>query len=158
MSTDADGSRETRAGAHAAAPRADADHGARDTLADGDRGVGLLALTLVFLVFATVGALGTFVWQRRASLVDAYLAANEQRYLVMAGEVGPVTYLVEHEDYAALERFAAAREDVLGVEIYRWPHVAAMAFVDKDAPSIAATATLPGVRTLTRRHVPMICH
>lgn len=84
--------------------------------------------------------------------------ANEAKYLVMSGQAGPVTYLVEHDELAALEALARADDSILGAEQYALPSSVAVAFVDADAPGIAAVAALPGTGTMRRRRVPMICH
>lgn len=117
-----------------------------------------IAYSLFFLLMMMVGAAGAFGWSNRDLLVDLWYSANEQRYLVMAGEVGPVTYLVYHQDYAKLEAVAYANKDILGVEMYEFPAVAAMAFTGADAQSIEIVNQLPGVQKMTRKQVPMICH
>ena len=87
-----------------------------------------------------------------------YLQASETKYLVMSGAVGPVTYLVEHDDLGALERLAREDDSVLGAEQYALPSTVAVAFVDRDASGIGAVAALAGTRSMVRRRVPMICH
>ena len=105
-----------------------------------------------------LGWLGTAAVRAAPGLFELYLAANENKYLVMSGGVGPVTYLVEHDDLATLERLAREDDSVLGAEQYALPATVAVAFVDRDAPGIGTVATLPGTRSMVRRRVAMICH
>ena len=87
-----------------------------------------------------------------------YLEAHETKYLVMTGEAGPVTYLVEHDDLAEIEALARADASILGAELHALPSSVAVAFVGAGAPGIGAVAALPGTRSMRRRRVPMICH
>ena len=87
-----------------------------------------------------------------------YHQANEAKYLVMSGQAGPVTYLVEHRDLGMLEALARADDTILGVEQYALPATVAVAFVGAEAPGIARVAALPGTGSMRRRRVPMICH
>ena len=105
-----------------------------------------------------LGWLGTAAVRAAPGLFELYLRANEHKHLVMSGGIGPVTYLVEHDDPAALERLARDDDSVLGVEPYALPATVAVAFVDRDAPGIGAVAALPDTRSMVRRRVPMICH
>ncbi|MFK7889865.1 MAG: hypothetical protein AB8B63_03535 [Granulosicoccus sp.] len=93
----------------------------------------LFAYALYFLLVSLVGAAGAFGWSNRILFADLWYSAYEQRYLVMIGEVGPVTYLVYHEDYTVLEAATCNKEDILGVEMYEFPSMAAMAFTGADA-------------------------
>ena len=76
----------------------------------------------------------------------------------MTGDVGPVTYLVTHDDPRAFARDALALEGVLGVEPYDYPRLSAIAFENGESAAIERVGELPGVSHLQRRHVPMICH
>jgi len=123
--------------------------------AGGDR---LVALALIASSLFAIGWLGGLAWRERALIERLWYEASEQRYLTMAGEVGPVTYLVTHDDAAAFAREALALEGVLGVEPYDYPSVSAIAFADADEPAIARVNGLRGVLRMQRRFVPMICH
>lgn len=118
----------------------------------------LVARSMFFLLMMAVGAAGAFGWSKKEALLKLWYTANEQRYLVMSGEVGPVTYLVYHDDYSILENAAYANDDILGVEMYEFPQIAAIAFTRNDAESIPWVGQLPGVRKMLRKQVPMICH
>jgi hypothetical protein len=119
---------------------------------------GLLLYPVFFVLMVAVGAAGAFGWSKKDVLVELWYTANEQRYLVMSGGVGPVTYLVYHDDYSLLEEAAYTHDDILGVEMYKFPETAAMAFTGADAASIEMIANFPSVRKTVRKRVPMICH
>jgi len=113
---------------------------------------------LFFLIMMTVGALAAFGWSNRDSVIELWQTGTEQRELVMSGQIGPVTYLLNHDDYSALEAAAAAHSDILGVEMYRLPNTIAIAFSDASSPTINTVRDLPGVERMMRRTVPMLCH
>ena len=115
-------------------------------------GALLLTLSIAF------GWIGGFAWRERTLIARLWLDANEQRYLTMTGDVGPVTYLVTHDDPRAFARAALALDGVLGVEPYDYPRLSAIAFEDGESAAIGRVGELPGVSHVQRRHVPMICH
>ena len=117
----------------------------------------LLTTILLFAMFGT-GWLGSWAWANRSTINQLFYMASEQRYLTMAGEVGPVTYLIHHNDLSALEQLKQQRDDIIGVEVFKAPSIAAMAFSDKDAEAISLVAQLPGVTSIERRFVAMVCH
>jgi len=123
--------------------------------APGDRP---LARALIFTLCIAFGWLGGFAWRERALIGRLWLDANEQRYLTMAGEVGPVTYVVAHADARSFADRALALDGVLGVEPYVGTRLSAIAFANAETPAIETVRALPGVTRVERRHVPMICH
>ena len=123
-----------------------------------DRPLPAARFLVVPVAAFVLGWLAVAAARAAPGLFELYLAANENKYLVMSGQVGPVTYLVEHDDLAALERLAREDGSVLGAEQYALPATVAVAFADPDAPGIATVAALPGTRSMIRRRVPMICH
>jgi len=80
------------------------------------------------------------------------------KYEVMSGERGPTTYLISHNDYAALQAMAHMHEGILGVEQHAGSNVAKMAFVDAKSPLIEEVRQLAAVSNMINRNVPMICH
>jgi len=80
------------------------------------------------------------------------------KYEVMTGEQGPTTYLIFHNDFAALQQMAAANEGILGVEQHVASNVAKMAFVDAKSPLISEVRRLASVSNMINRNVPMLCH
>jgi hypothetical protein len=113
---------------------------------------------LFTLMMFGLGALATFAWNNRQLINDLYYEASEQRYQILSGEAGPVTYLAYHDDFAALEEMARQREDIIGVEIYEFPAVAAIAFSSNETPAIDEVRNLSSVDKLLRKQVPMLCH
>jgi len=81
-------------------------------------------------------------WHRRALYLDK-LGPN-------TGEAGPVTYLVYHSDFKALDQFAIQRDDVIGVEVYRYPNVSAIAIENEQSDSINSLKSLPYVEKIER--------
>ncbi|MBX2837174.1 MAG: hypothetical protein KTR35_09990 [Gammaproteobacteria bacterium] len=116
------------------------------------------SLFLLFVLFLAVGWFSGFLWAHWGRINELFYAASEQKYLTMTGDVGPATYLIYHENYSSLEEFADRREDVLGVEFYRFPNVAAMAFKEHDSESIELVTQLETVQRIQYKQVPMICH
>lgn len=80
------------------------------------------------------------------------------KYEVMTGQRGPTTYLVFHNDLAALQNFANAHDDVLGVEQHLGSNVAKMAFVSAKSTLIQEVSQLAAVSDIISRNVPMLCH
>jgi len=113
---------------------------------------------LIIVCSLALGYLGASLWTHRATIGTLYLKAAEQKYLIMAGETGPVTYLVRQVDYLAFESAALEYDGVLGVEVHEYPEVAAIAFLSNDVPAIAAINALPTVISMKKKFVPMICH
>ena len=80
------------------------------------------------------------------------------KYESMTGERGPATYLVFHDDFAALQSLASEHEDILGVEQDEGSNVAKMAFLSAKSPLIEQVGNLPSVSSMVNRNVPMLCH
>ncbi len=114
-------------------------------------------LLLFFLCFGA-GIAAQFIWHNRERINELYYTASEQKYRTMTGEAGPATFLVYHSDFDALDRFAFAQDDVIGVEIYRYPNVSAIAVSSESSDTIAQLTTLSFVDKIERRVVPMLCH
>lgn len=124
-----------------------------------ERGVILLRRPLcVSLLAMTVGYLVASAWTQRNALAELYLQAAEQKYLIMAGEIGPVTYLVKQSDFDQFVTEALHHDGVLGVEIHEYPDIAAIAFQSADDPAIEALRVHETVIRMTKKFVPMICH
>ncbi len=85
-------------------------------------------------------------------------ASSQDRQNLLAGEYGPVTYLVFNDDFNQLKQFADSDAEILGVEQALNSNVAKVAFTSAKSPSIEALATLPFVSEMIHRDVPMICH
>lgn len=118
----------------------------------------LASYALFFLIMMMVGALAAFGWSKRDSLIEFWQTGNEQRQLVMSGQIGPVTYLLNHDDFSMMESVAKEHADILGVEMYRFPNTIAIAFSDAATPTINTVRDLPGVERMMRRQIPMLCH
>jgi len=117
--------------------------------------VGALVLCLCFIA---IGWLASFTWLNRTEIADMLLQSSQQKYLTMTGEIGPVTYLVQHTGYQELEAFSLKHEDVLGVEVYELPDKAAIAFSRADTQSINKVRNSPYVLAMTQQVIPMMCH
>lgn len=118
----------------------------------------LFAYTMLFLFAFGASWTGTFAWQNRSLINELFYLASEQRNRILAGDAGPITYLVHHNNYRELEAAVLAHDDVLGIEIWQQPNIAALAFTSIDSKSIAAVENLPMVTEMIKRNVPMICH
>lgn len=116
------------------------------------------ALAVLGLCCILLGWLVGFSWANRATIGQLWLQASEQKYLTMTGEAGPVTYLVTHNDYQALEMVALSHDDVLGIEVYAYPDKAAIAFNAAESSSIQAINQLPMVLSMRQKIIPMMCH
>ena len=114
-------------------------------------------LILCLFVFM-ISTGGTFLWHNRSLINQLYYEASLERYGVMTGEIGPVTYLVHHQDFRQLEMITRENEDILGIEIWRNPNIAAMAFTSTDSPLIQKIEKMDIVSRMERRVIPMICH
>jgi len=117
-----------------------------------------IAYAFLFLLCFGFGIATQFIWQNWERINELYYTASEQKYRTMTGEAGPATYLVYHSDFEALDRFANNKDDVIGVEIYRYPNVSAIAVDSEDSNSIAQLTALSFVDKIERRVVPMLCH
>ncbi|PID63168.1 MAG: hypothetical protein CSB44_02465 [Gammaproteobacteria bacterium] len=117
-----------------------------------------LVWLLATALFLATGWLIGFTFSHRDTLMALWLETSEQQYLTMTDGAGPVTYLVHHADYAALEQAVRENDEILGVEIFQYPNVAAMAFLRPDSNAIDSVAALPTVERIEQRFVPMICH
>jgi len=115
-------------------------------------------IALLGLCCAMIGWLGGFAWVHRATIGDLWFQASEQKYSVMTGQVGPVTYLVTHTNYQAMEAFALEHDEVLGVEVYELPNKAAVAFTQAESVSIATLSDAEFVVTMNQQIIPMMCH
>jgi len=94
-------------------------------------------------------------WDTASTLIyESSLA----KYEVMTGERGPTTYLIFHNDFDTLQRFADEHEDILGVEQHEGSSVAKMAFVSATSLLIDEVRALPVVTSMINRNVPMLCH
>ena len=122
------------------------------------RSATALRYLLVPVAAFALGWLGDAAVRGAPAAFAFYLEATERKYLAMTGEIGPVTYLVEHDDVAVLEALAREDDSILGAEPFAFPSSVAVAFVDADAPGIAAVAALPGTGAMRRRRILMICH
>lgn len=118
----------------------------------------LLAHAFLFLFIFSASWAGTFAWQNRSLINELFYQANEQRYRIMAGEAGPVTYLVHHKNFQALEAAVQSHDDILGIEVWQHPGIAAVAFDSIDSASIQQIEELAVVSRMVKRNVPMICH
>jgi len=118
----------------------------------------LMVMSLLVVFAGALGWLGGFAWQNRATINRLWFEAAEQRYLTMTGEVGPVTYVVEIDDYVAVEQAALNLDGVLGIEVHQYPSLAAIAFKTADSPAIERIAALDSVGSMNKKFVPMICH
>lgn len=105
-----------------------------------------------------LGWLSSFAWIQRDTIADLWLRSNEQKYLTMTGEAGPVTYAVTHRDYKALKEFALIHEDVMGVEVYKLPDKAAIAFTAAQSESIEIIKNSSVVLAMHQEFIPMMCH
>jgi len=117
-----------------------------------------LSVTIVGVSFAVLGWLVGFSVTHYDTISELWFQASEQKYLTMTGKVGPVTYLVEHTNYDAVEAMAFARDDILGVELYRYPNKAAVAFTGSDSAGIEAMANADYVVSMRQKIIPMMCH
>lgn len=119
---------------------------------------GLAGYGLFFLLTMAVGAVAAFGWSNRTAAIEVVETANEQREALIAGEVGPVTYVFNHDDFFLMEAFAQANPEIMGVEMYRFPNTIAIAFEDPSTPMINTVRGLPGVERMMQKPVPMLCH
>jgi len=105
-----------------------------------------------------IGWLVGYLLANRSLVADLWLQASEQKYLTMSGKIGPVTYLVTHNDYRVLEAYALKLDDVLGVEVYELPDKAAVAFSRADSESIQALMESAVVTNMRQQLIAMMCH
>lgn len=119
---------------------------------------GLVAYVAIALVAVSIGWLAGVAWRHLSTAGRLWAEASEQRYLIMAGETGPVTYLVTQHDFDAFERAALTLDGVLGVEIQRFPDVVAVAFASVGHEAIDTLGQLPYVSDMRKKFVPMSCH
>ena len=115
-------------------------------------------IAVLGLCCAVIGWLGGFAWVHRATIGELWFKASEQKYLTMTGEAGPVTYLVTHTDYGAIENFAFTHDGVLGVEVYELPNKAAVAFTEAGISSIEVLKNSEFVLAMNQQIIPMMCH
>ena len=115
-------------------------------------------MALLGFCCAVIGWLGGYAWVHRITIGELWLKASEQKYLTMTGQAGPVTYLVTHTNYQAMEEYALKLDDVLGVEVYELPDKAAIAFTEAGSTSIAALSNSEFVVTMNQQIIPMMCH
>jgi len=80
------------------------------------------------------------------------------KYETMTGERGPTTYLIFHDNFAALQNMADNNEGILGVEQHEGSNVAKMAFVSAKSTLIDDVRQLASVSSMINRNVPMLCH
>ena len=100
----------------------------------------------------------TALYQHRDYLTVLFYETALARYEVMSGERGPATFLVFHDDYAALEAVTSLHTDILGIEPSEFDNVAKMAFVSVQSPLVTEVANMQGVRHMVNKHIPMLCH
>ncbi len=117
-----------------------------------------IAYLFLFIFFFGSGVGGNYIWQNWERINELFYTASEQKYRTMTGEAGPATFLVYHSDFTALDSFANQREDVIGVEVYRYPNVSAIAVESEQSESIIQLSALSFVEKIERRVVPMLCH
>lgn len=113
---------------------------------------------MLFVFCVGLGIGSHYIWHNWERINELFYTASEQKYRTMTGEAGPATFLVYHSDFDALDHFADNREDVIGVEIYRYPNVSAIAVESENSDSIAELTRLAFVDKIERRVVPMLCH
>lgn len=116
------------------------------------------AYLFLFVFCFGLGIGGHYIWQNWERINELFYTASEQKYRTMTGEAGPVTFLVYHSDFDALDRFADKQDDVIGVEIFRYPNVSAIAVESDNSDSIVQLGSLAFVDKIERRVVPMLCH
>lgn len=115
-------------------------------------------LALLLVLSLLLGWLFGYAWTNRSLIASLWLDASEQKYLTMVGKAGPVTYLVTHSDYFALETYALQYDDVLGVEVVAFPDKAAIAFKAAGSSSIAKVREATVVSDMQQQLIPMMCH
>lgn len=101
----------------------------------------------------------TTILVRHWNTVNALIYESSlAKYEIMTGERGPTTYLIFHNDFAALETMAHSNDDILGVEQHQGSNVAKMAFISAQSPLIDDVRKLAAVSSMVSRNVPMLCH
>lgn len=111
------------------------------------------------VLFFFFGLGGSFVFSSWDTISELFYESSLARYETMTGDRGPATYLVFHDNAMDdLQRLAAASDDILGVEQDRRSNVAKVAFTGARVPGIEVVRQLPGVASMMRRNVPMMCH
>ena len=118
----------------------------------------LLIYLAVSVLMMAVGAAGALAWSKKHMVSQLWQDADHQWVLEYSDIMGPVTYVVHHDDYDALETAALSRPDIMGVEMYEFPDKAAIAFNTHDAYSIKLINEVTGVRRMELKDVPMVCH
>lgn len=117
-----------------------------------------VGVALLCLFCMGIGWLSSYMWLNRGEIADLWLQASQQKYQTMTGEIGPVTYLVQHNGYNELESFLSSHDDVLGIEVYELPDKAAIAFKRADSTAIDAVKQSPYVLAMRQQVIPMMCH
>lgn len=117
----------------------------------------VVAATFMSFVFC-LSALATFGWNNRAYIADLMYESNMEKYLVAIGESGPATFYVYHKDFSALDALARNSDEILGVELTKFPDVAAMAFTSPRVAAVDQVREHPLVSKMRRRNIPMLCH
>lgn len=111
------------------------------------------------VLFFMFGLGGSFVFSSWDIISNLFYESSLARYETMTGDRGPATYLVFHDDVLDdLELLASVSDDILGVEQDSRSNVAKIAFTGADVLSVESVRQLPGVTSMMRRNVPMMCH
>ena len=118
----------------------------------------MIRYALVAAIAFALGWSGVAAVRAAPAAWALFQRAHENKFLMMAGVAGPVTWVVQHDELEVLERLAREDPSVLGAEQFALPSSVAVAFTGVDAPGIRTVAALPGTRSMVRRRVPMICH
>lgn len=113
---------------------------------------------VVAVIFFLCGYIGALLFKHAEAIGAVFHEASLARYEIMAGERGPVTYLVFHDDYTRLQMLASDSDEILGVEQSAGSNVAKIAFVSAQSPAINLVASQSFTGEMMRRNVPMICH
>lgn len=116
------------------------------------------AFIAVVILGFLFGFLLTVVITHWNTINTLFYEGSLAKYEVMSGQRGPVTYLIFHDDFAALQAMADQHEDILGVEHSVGSNVAKMAFASAQSPLIETVNKHAAVASMISRNVTMICH
>lgn len=118
----------------------------------------ILRYTLTAVGCFALGIIAAAGFHYRDAINTLVYESSQVRQELLAGQLGPVTYLVFNDDFNKLQQYADSDEEILGVEQALNSNVAKVAFVSGTSPSIETLANLPFVGEMINRDVPMICH
>ena len=117
-----------------------------------------VSYALVGICLFGLSFLATVLFNNWDTVNSLIYESSLAKYEAMTGERGPTTYLIFHNDMAALQSMASEHEGILGVEQHEGSNVAKMAFLSAKSPLIEQVGNLPGVSSMINRNVPMLCH